>query len=502
MNQSIRRVLLSRIFLPLTVAAALAACGGSNDLASAQPAPEPPAAGASGPVGAASAPAGSASGPAAAASAPTIAITARGVAAGPIATLVVAASGGSVTSSDGRLTLDVPAGALPATTRLSIQAIGNEAPGGRGMGYRLLPEGLAFAAPVKLTFHYDDADLRGSEPLALRVAYQDDLRRWNVIRQRTLDEAARTVSVETTHFSDWSKLASWQLSPANTVIGPGLAVDFTVIACVTKGTGTDELAELVYTCVPEPEYFLVETWLANGIDGGTLADGQIATASPGTARYVAPAVAPPTPKNPVSVSARAKDKSGRTTLLVASVFVGAFPSLAGTIISTQITTLGTVTTTHATTAWVVFKHDVATNLYFANSGVVVSRIDRVDAAGCEMHVAWSGPINAPNPLTGQQDGVIAIHDDDGNYTADALTMAAHSGTTNCTSDGKVEAIVAQMAGALWFPAPPRIAVTLGRPGAVVLQRKSDWVFEEKLVWSPGVGSETTVQWRLEPDRAP
>ena len=501
MNQSIRRVLLSRIFLPVTVAVALAACGGSNDVASAPQGPAAPAGGASTPAGAASAPAGSASGPAAAASAPTISITVRGVAVGPVATLVVAASGGSVTSSDGRLTLDVPAGALPATTQLSIQAIGNEAPGGRGMGYRLLPEGLAFAAPVKLTFHYDDADLRGSEPLALRVAYQDDLRRWNVIRQRTLDEAARTVSVETTHFSDWSMLGGWQLSPANTSIGPGLAVDFTIIACATKATDTDELVELVYACVPEIEYFRVDTWLANGIDGGTVADGQIATTSPGTARYVAPAVAPATPRNPVSVSARAKDKSGRTVLLVATVFVEAFPSLAGTITSTQITTVGTVTTTHATTARVVFKYDEPTKLYFANSGGVVSRIDRIDAAGCEMHLAWSGPINVRNSLTGQQDGVIAI-DDDGNYTADALTMAPHSGTTNCTSDGKVEGIVAQMAGALWFPAPPRISVTLERPGAVVLQRKPDWVFEEKLVWSPGAGSETTVQWRLEPDRAP
>lgn len=485
---------VSRVCVLVFLAFMFAACGSGDDSLG------PDAA--AGPGPAASAPAGGASGPAGGPSGtpPTIAITARGIAVGPIDELVVPATGGSLVSADGRLTVSVPPGALPALTKISIQAISSHAPGGRGMGYRLLPEGLSFTAPVKLTFHYDDADTSGSEPLALRVAYQDDAGRWNSIRQRTLDEAGRTISVETTHFSDWSMLAGWQLSPAATQVGAGLAVDFNVVACATKSTGTDDLAELAYTCLPDPEFFRVEEWQANGVDGGTLTDGQIASSFPGTARYVAPNVAPPGSKNPVNISARAKDRSGRTTLLVASVWVGELPPLGGTITSTQVTTGGGITVTHSTSARVVFKHDVDTGLYLVNLGTVASRIDTVQAGGCASRIAWSGAINPPDPVTGQRDGAIAMQED-GRYTADALTMAAHSGTTNCTTDGRVEAITAQMAGALWFPAPPAIASSLVE--ARDLKRKADGVLEESLTWWPGAdkpggGRENTVQWRLAP----
>ena len=487
------------ICVPVFLAFTLAACGGDGDdsqganaVAGGGGAPSVPSPAAPAPPPAAPAPAVP----------PEIAITARGTAVGPIDELVVPATGGSLVSADGRLTVEVPPGVLPAMTKISIQAIDNHSPGGRGVGYRLLPEGLVFAAPVKLRFRYDDADIGGSEPLALRVAYQDAAGRWNSIRQRTLDAATRTLSIETTHFSDWSFLAGWQLSPAATQVGAGLAVDFEVVACGTAPNPSDDLAELGYKCRPEPEYFVVEEWQANGVDGGTLVDGQIASSSPGTARYVAPNVAPKGDKNPVNVSARAKDKSGRTTLLIASVWVGELPPLAGTITSTQIATGGGLTVTHSTTARVVFKHDPDTGLYLVNSGTVASRIDTVQAAVCESHIAWSGAINPADPTTGQRDGAIAMQED-GRYTADALTMAPHSGTTNCTSDGRTESITVPTAGALWFPAPPPIIS--GLKDAKDLRRKANGVLEESFTWWPGAdssgnGRETTVTWRLEPVR--
>jgi hypothetical protein len=482
------------ICVPVFLAFTLAACGGDGSDSQGANA-------AAGGGGAPSVPSPAPPAPPPAAP-PTIAITARGTAVGPIDAWVVPATGGSLVSADGRLTVKVPPGALPAMTKISIQAIDNHSPGGRGMGYRLLPEGLTFTAPVTLSFRYDDADIGGSEPLALRVAYQDAAGRWNSIRQRTIDEATRTLSIETTHFSDWSMLAGWQLSPAATQVSAGLAVDFKVVACVTKEGPNSELADLAYTCVPEPEYFQVEDWQANGIDGGTLVDGQIASSSPGTARYVAPNVAPKGDKNPVNVSARAKDKSGRTRLLIASVWVGDLPPLAGTVTSTQITTGGGITVTHSTTARVVFKHDLDSGLYLVNSGTVASRIDTVQAAVCESHIAWSGAINPADPTTGQRDGAIAMQED-GRYTADALTMAPHSGTTNCTSDGRTESITVPTAGALWFPAPP--AIISGLVDSKDLKRKTHGVLEESFTWwpgadSPGKGREITVMWRLSPVR--
>ncbi len=478
----------NRIVGPFIIALALAACGGDRPLDSSLVAASGPA---SGPAGAASGPAGAASGPAGGASAPTVAVTPRGTAIGPIAERVVPAAGGSLTSADGRLTIDVPAGALPAMTKISIQAISNESPGGSGVGYRLLPEGPAFAAPVKITFTYGDADINGSEPLALNIAYQDAAGRWNAIQQLAHDEVARTVSVQTTHFSDWSLLLGWQLTPASASIGAGKAVDFEVTICYPAAAGSGELARFVPVCRRDPRFFNVEEWSVNGVDGGKVATGTVASSSPGTARYSAPNSAPPT--NPVNVAARGTMANGKTLLLIASVWVEAYPPLSGNIISTQVTKVGTATMTHTTTASVTFKYEVAEGLYRVTAGHVHSRLDSVDPGVCEWHVAFAGVI-------GLQDAAIMINDE-GRYTAEGVTTAPHSGTTSCTSDGRVEALTMQQAGARWFPAPPAPNPFRNIPGAKELILKPNGWLNESLTWTPGNGgTETTVQWDLRPVR--
>jgi len=73
--------------------------------------------------------------------------------------------GGSITSSDGMLTLEIPAGALAEDTRITIQEVdaGDMPDGfadlGEGMGYELTPEGLTFAEPVTVSLTHDPASL-------------------------------------------------------------------------------------------------------------------------------------------------------------------------------------------------------------------------------------------------------------------------------------------------------------------------------------------------------
>ena len=68
----------------------------------------------------------------------------------------IGAAGGEITSSDGRLALDVPPGALPADTVISIRPLEpGELPAslaGVDAAYELGPDGLQFAAPVVVTF--------------------------------------------------------------------------------------------------------------------------------------------------------------------------------------------------------------------------------------------------------------------------------------------------------------------------------------------------------------
>ena len=78
--------------------------------------------------------------------------------------------GGSIQSSDGRLTLKVPAGALSQPVTLSFQATSTDAPQAIGSGYQILPSGVSFSMPVLLTLAFGRGDTEGSSAGALTLA--------------------------------------------------------------------------------------------------------------------------------------------------------------------------------------------------------------------------------------------------------------------------------------------------------------------------------------------
>ncbi len=74
---------------------------------------------------------------------------------------ITADEGGSVTSADGALTLEIPPGALAEDTDISIREVDPDdlpdafADVGEGMGYELEPEGLTFSEPVTVSLSLD-----------------------------------------------------------------------------------------------------------------------------------------------------------------------------------------------------------------------------------------------------------------------------------------------------------------------------------------------------------
>ena len=116
--------------------------------------------------------------------------------------LVDAAAGGQLVatslSGTATLTVTVPPAALAVSTDITVTEITNTAPGGVGSAWRIGPEGLQFAAPVTLTFK------PGVTVDALGVSSQASGGYWLRRRDVTRDTLAGTVSVATSHFSDWS----------------------------------------------------------------------------------------------------------------------------------------------------------------------------------------------------------------------------------------------------------------------------------------------------------
>ena len=123
---------------------------------------------------------------------------------------VVGAAGGQLSTADGTLTVEVPAGAFESDRTLAIQEITNKAHGAKGRAFRITPEGLHTTMPMTVRWRYSESDAQGTDPQALRIAYQDAARIWHVYREPAHDASARTLSVPTTHFSDgrWSLVHS------------------------------------------------------------------------------------------------------------------------------------------------------------------------------------------------------------------------------------------------------------------------------------------------------
>src|SRR4051812_31198421 len=86
---------------------------------------------------------------------PEQSVTDAGKPVGNSTSKAIGVEGGTITSPDGNVQLNIPAGALSKTTIITIQPVTNEIPGGMGHAYRFSPDGTQFSKPATLTFSYD-----------------------------------------------------------------------------------------------------------------------------------------------------------------------------------------------------------------------------------------------------------------------------------------------------------------------------------------------------------
>ena len=83
----------------------------------------------------------------------TFAKTDVGTPTGPATMKSIGPAGGSISSPDGRITVNVPPNDVPGDVQFSIQPITNQAQGGLGNAYRLEPNGQKFTTPVPASAH-------------------------------------------------------------------------------------------------------------------------------------------------------------------------------------------------------------------------------------------------------------------------------------------------------------------------------------------------------------
>ena len=269
-------------------------------------------------------------------------VTDIGTPAGQSASSLVGPSGGTLHSADGNLTVIIPAGALSSSTTITIQPITNEGPLALGSAYRLQPEGVTFAEPVRLEFHYSDELLDGFPPEFLWVITQANNGSWNAMLHGAVDTSTKTISVETSHFSDWTlgKFIDLSITPSSTVVKKNQSVQLKVAGFVRDQAvqDDDELAPLIpisenqdaltpLTPIPPVESrfmsFQVKKWMLNGVTAPVSNSNGSLNGSKNDATYTAPGNKPQV--NPVSVSVQleSSNKEGQKSayLLNASISV-------------------------------------------------------------------------------------------------------------------------------------------------------------------------------------
>jgi hypothetical protein len=114
----------------------------------------------------------------------------------------IGTSGGTVTTSDEAVSVQVPAGALAKDVTITVAPTDPPASGAVGPVYEIGPSGTVFATPVTLTLSYAALDLGKMDETSLRLATYGDAG-WQILAGAAVDRDLKTVSGITSHLSPY-----------------------------------------------------------------------------------------------------------------------------------------------------------------------------------------------------------------------------------------------------------------------------------------------------------
>lgn len=309
-------------------------------------------------------------------------VTPAGTPQGDAESQTLGATGGSVASADGRITLQVPAGALAADTAVTTQAVGNTAPDGMGAALHVR---LAAAPTAALTVRVRWDAAQDAQADGLRIGLQRPDGSWLSLPLSAVDRGTRTLQAEIPAevlpllsvtpaaartavpaadtgivIVDFTivKYLGFQLKPAVARVGVGEGLTLVPVARVRgydAGIGLCETLDPgIEACVIQPiletrEIPLLNTkpgydrrWYVFANEGGDATYGTIAPQGSAGARYQAPAQVPD-PDTVLAALHSVNTATGRTVTIASAitivddVWVGSLsaingPSSAGTTI--------------------------------------------------------------------------------------------------------------------------------------------------------------------------
>jgi len=149
----------------------------------------------------------------------------------------ITGAGGVVTSADGRVSLTVPAGALSASTQITITpaSVGTHPRLVPGSAYTFEPDGLQFAVPARLTIEYDTVPASLADQKAYLWLHRREGSDWLPMQGEQADTLNRRVTGTIDGFSQYGAATS---PLAATIVQIGLEMS----ALLTDGIATTAIA--------------------------------------------------------------------------------------------------------------------------------------------------------------------------------------------------------------------------------------------------------------------
>ncbi len=243
---------------------------------------------------------------------------------GAMTTQTIGPAGGTLTASDGKLTLTIPAGALTKETTISVEPVENTSGLSVGTGYHFLPDGTQFAKPATFTYRYTDDEMAGADPNRLGIVVQQPDHSWRLTRRATIDPAQRTITSQINHFSWWSVVTQFKLTSKKSEVVPGEKAELTLLfSAISFEKPKDIGDELSSPIIPVGNASLLREWTLNGqlfpnqdIDGSLELDPE---STPIRITYTAPKTLPAKNKRVAAVNIQLEVEGSAKLMLIANI---------------------------------------------------------------------------------------------------------------------------------------------------------------------------------------
>jgi hypothetical protein len=137
-------------------------------------------------------------------------------------------AGGTISSTDGRVELIFPPGALTTSTTISIQPTTNPLSNGAGKAYWFEPSGIQFKKPVQFIFHYNEEESETCPPDLMGMAFQDKKGKWTYIDYEEWDSTRNNLKGYIHHFTGATNVYQVRMVMARTElrVNQSTSIDF------------------------------------------------------------------------------------------------------------------------------------------------------------------------------------------------------------------------------------------------------------------------------------